>query len=156
MKSAPPTAWEEAVSGIAGPIFGSAAAAACWWYGHATGSGLAYGLAFTGFLLNLFNLIPILPLDGGRTAAALHPATWLIGLVGLVGLEMYQPTPIVPIILILGGIETWRRWKGRDTEASKAYYTLTAQQRQIMAMAYLGLIAFLVYAHHATYIKRSF
>jgi Zn-dependent protease len=156
MKSTPKTAWEEAVSGIAGPVFGSAAAVGCWWYAHATGSDLARALAFTGFFLNLFNLIPVLPLDGGRTAAALHPATWVVGLLGLLGLEIYRPTPVIPIVLVLGAFEMWRRWKGRNTEASKTYYALTGEQRRIIAVAYLGLIVFLVFAHHATYVKRTF
>ena len=42
------------------------------------GSGLLRALAFTGFFLNLFNLIPMVPLDGGRAAAALHPSIWLL------------------------------------------------------------------------------
>jgi Zn-dependent protease len=156
MKSAPRTAWEEAVSGIAGPIAGTIGSLACWWYADHTHSSLFLALAFTGFFLNLFNLIPILPLDGGRTAAALHPAIWALGLVGLLALEIYRPTPLIPIILIIGGLETWRRWKGRNTEASRTYYDLTSQQRQIIAVAYLGLIVFLVFAHHATYVKQSF
>jgi Zn-dependent protease len=155
MKSAPRSAWEEAISGIAGPIAGTVGACGCWWYAHATGSSFWLALAFTGFFLNLFNLMPVLPLDGGRTAAALHPAIWALGLAGLVVLEFYRPTPILPIILILGGIEMWRRWKGRNTDASRAYYKLTPEQRRVIAVLYLGLIVFLVFAHHATYVKRT-
>ena len=36
-------------------------------------SELLVALGFTGFFLNLFNLAPISPLDGGRIVAAIHP-----------------------------------------------------------------------------------
>ena len=156
MRQQPKSAWHEAVSGIAGPVFGAAAAAGFWWYSDQTGSGLLRALAFTGFFLNLFNMIPVLPLDGGRAAAALHPVMWLVGLVGLVGLMLYHPNFVIMLILILGGTEAWRRFRGRNTAESRAYYTLTRQQRQIMTVAYFGLIAVLVLAMHATYAHRTF
>ena len=156
LKEQPKSAWEEAVSGIAGPVFGAAAAAACWWYAHETGSQFALGLAFIGFFLNLFNLLPIVPLDGGRAAAAIHPGLWVAGLAGLLALEIWRPTPIIPIILIFGGIEAWRRFKGRNTAESRAYYDLTGDQRRIMAFAYLGLVILLVFAMHGTYVHRTF
>jgi Zn-dependent protease len=83
MKETPRTVYDEALSGIAGPAFGAAAAALVWWQADSRGSAFLLALAYTGFLLNLFNLLPVLPLDGGRTAAALHPATWAVGLLGL-------------------------------------------------------------------------
>jgi len=155
MRQAPKSAWHEAVSGIAGPMFGAAAAAVCWWWGDVTGSGLLHALAFTGFFLNLFNLIPMLPLDGGRAAAALHPSIWLLGLIGLVALMLYHPNFVILLILLLGGREAWRRYRGRNTEESRAYYALTSQQRRIMTFAYFGLIALLVLGMHATYAQRA-
>ena len=130
MRQAPKSAWHEAVSGIAGPMFGAAAAAGFWWWSGQNGSGLLRALAFTGFFLNLFNLIPMVPLDGGRAAAALHPSIWLLGLLGLIALMLYHPNFIILLILILGGREGWRRFRGRNTAESRAYYTLTRQQRQ--------------------------
>ena len=41
--------------------------------GYATGSDFWRALAYIGFFLNLFNLLPVLPLDGGRAMAALSP-----------------------------------------------------------------------------------
>jgi len=156
MRQAPKSAWHEAVSGIAGPMFGAAAAAGFWWYSEQTGSGMLRALAFTGFFLNLFNMIPMVPLDGGRAAAALHPSIWLLGLAGLIALMLYHPNFIILLILILGGREAWRRYRGRNTAESRAYYALTRQQRQIMTAAYFGLIALLVLGMHATYAHRAF
>ena len=57
--------WRNALVAFAGPAAGGLAAAACWWIGSATHSSLLHALAYTGFLLNLFNLLPIGILDGG-------------------------------------------------------------------------------------------
>ena len=150
------SALAEARVGLAGPVLGTLGALVTAGIYLATGNEFWKALAFTGFFLNLFNLIPMLPLDGGRAAAALHPVMWLLGLVGLVALMLYHPNFVILLILILGGTEAWRRFRGRNTAESRAYYTLTRQQRQIMTVAYFGLIAVLVLAMHATYTHRTF
>jgi Zn-dependent protease len=149
MKEAPKTAYDEALSGIAGPVFGVAAAFATLGLGEAYGSTLLRALAYTGFFLNLFNLLPVLPLDGGRTVAALSPKLWFAGLLMLLGYEVWRPSPVIPIVLLLGGFELWRRWKGRDTEASRIYYALTAEQRVQIGVGYVALIVVILWAMHS-------
>jgi Zn-dependent protease len=155
MKSAPRSVYEEAESALAGPLLGTAGALALAWVAHAEGSDLLRSLAFTGLLINLFNLLPALPLDGGRVAGALHPAIWVVGLLALLGLEIYRPSPILLLVLLLGGYELWHRWRGRNTEASRAYLDLTSQQRMRVGTAYVGLVVVLLIAAHATYIPRT-
>ncbi|MDX6215201.1 MAG: hypothetical protein QOG99_785, partial [Frankiales bacterium] len=89
MKSSPRTAYDEALSGIAGPMFGAVGAFAVLGLAGYEDSDFLRALAYTGFLLNLFNLLPFLPLDGGRTAAAVSPKLWIVGLVGLLAYEIY-------------------------------------------------------------------
>ena len=60
--------WRHALIALAGPFTGGLGAAACWAAGEANGSSLLRALGFTGFLLNLFNLIPVGILDGGAIA----------------------------------------------------------------------------------------
>src|SRR2546427_10083525 len=79
MKQMPHNAWREARLAIAGPILGSLGALALYIAGVADNSPHLKGLAFLGFLINLFNLLPVIPLDGGRISAALHPAMWFLG-----------------------------------------------------------------------------
>ena len=153
MKQLPDDAWKEARVALAGPILGSAGAAVCWAAAEITGSELLLGLAFVGFFLNLFNLIPIVPLDGGRAAAALHPALWFVGLVAMVALLVLRPNPILGIIVVLGALELWNRWRGRN--AAGDYYRLTRGQRATVAVVYLGLAAVLALAMSATYVERS-
>jgi Zn-dependent protease len=146
MRGLPRDAWVEAKVGLAGPVLGSAGAAVVLALAHATGSQLLEAAAFTGFFLNLFNLLPVVPLDGGRAAAALHPLVWILGIAGLGVLAVWHPNPILFLILIIGGLEAWKRlrsWRAGDT-ATAEYYTVTRGQRTAVAITYLGLAALLV------------
>jgi len=154
MKELPDDAWKEARVALAGPILGSVGAAACWVAAEATDSEVLMGLAFVGFFLNLFNLIPIVPLDGGRAAGALHPALWFVGLLMMVGLVVVNPNPLLLIIVLLGGLDLWRRWRERGEAGD--YYRLSVAQRVTVAVVYLGLVAVLALAMSATYVERDF
>src|SRR5215831_14979823 len=154
MRELPDDAWKEARVALAGPILGSLAAAAVWVAAEASGSEFLLALAFVGFFLNLFNLIPIVPLDGGRAAAALHPAIWLIGLVLMVGLAVVRPNPILFLIVVIGGLELWKRWRDRGEKAE--YYRLAVSQRLAVAVVYLGLIIALGVAVAETHVPRHF
>lgn len=149
MKSTPKSAYDEALSGIAGPVFGTVGAFAALGLSEIYSSELLRVVAYVGFFLNLFNLMPVLPLDGGRTVAALSPKLWLVGLVGLLAYEVYRPSPVIPIILLIGGFELYRRWKGKDSPESRLYFALTAQQRLNIGGGYLALVGTLLWAMHS-------
>jgi Zn-dependent protease len=155
LKRLPDNAWAEAKVAIAGPILGSLGAAATWGIGEAIDSELLVALAFTGFFLNLFNLAPLTPLDGGRIVAAIHPALWIVGLVLLVGLAIVAPNPILILILILGGLEAWRRWQHRRDPVGAAYYRVTSAQRWATGISYLVLAALLTLGMSATFVERD-
>jgi Zn-dependent protease len=154
MRELPDDAWKEAKVALAGPILGSVGAAACWIAGEATGSELLVALAFTGFFLNLFNLIPIVPLDGGRAAGALHPVLWFVGLLLMVGLVVAYPNPILILIVVIGGLDLWKRWRARGDAGD--YYRLSVSQRVTVAVVYLGLVAALGLAMSVTHVERTF
>jgi Zn-dependent protease len=156
MKELPKNAWREAQVALAGPIVGTAGAAVVWAAGEAYDSNFLRAMAFVGFLINLFNLLPIVPLDGGRAVAALHPAMWLVGLAGLVALTIYRPNPILLVIVILGGLELWNRWQARHEPAAAAYYRIAPWQRVAVATVYLGLAAFLAFGMSETHVPRDF
>jgi Zn-dependent protease len=148
----------EARVGLAGPVLGSLGAAALIPVYLATGDDLWRALAFTGFFLNLFNLLPVLPLDGGRAMAAMAPWMWFLGFAGLVVVAFTFHNPIILLILLLGGMETWRRWKLRrsGTEEQQDYYRVSRGTRLAVAVVYIGLIAALSYGMHATHLARTF
>jgi Zn-dependent protease len=145
----------EARVGLAGPILGSIATLVPLGIWLATGSDFWQALAFIGFFLNLFNLLPILPLDGGRAMAALSPWVWLVGLIGLVAMVFFFPSPILLLILLLGGYESWRRWKERNTPEGRAYHRIPARTRALVAATYLALIVALAIGTSATHLERG-
>ena len=151
----PHNAWNEAKLAIGGPILGSLGAAAIWAAGAATDSNHLKALAFLGFLINLFNLLPVVPLDGGRIVGALHPALWVVGFLALLGLVFLSPNPILIIILIFSGMELWQRWKARNHPELQDYYRVTRSQRAIIAVLYFGLAILLVLGMEATHLPRD-
>jgi Zn-dependent protease len=153
MKELPDDAWKEARVALAGPILGSVGAAAFWIAGEAWDSDLLVALGFVGFFLNLFNLIPIVPLDGGRAAAALHPVFWFVGLVMIVGLALATRNPLLVLIAVLGGFDLWHRWRTRGEAGD--YYRLETWQRATVGVVYLGLAGVLGVAMSASYVERD-
>src|SRR5256714_10217145 len=63
LRENPRDAWHEARLALAGPILGSLGAAAIYLAGVAEDSNRLKAIAFLGFFLNLFNLLPFVPLD---------------------------------------------------------------------------------------------
>jgi Zn-dependent protease len=157
MKEMPKNALAEARVGLAGPVLGSLGALAALGVYAGTGSTLFLGLAYVGFLLNLFNLLPMLPLDGGRAVGAMSPAFWILGIVMMVALLFVTPlNPIFLLILALvafsGGKEIWRRWKMRNTPEGQAYNDIELRYRVMVGLVYFGLIAVLALLMAITYV----
>ncbi len=147
----------EARVGLAGPVLGTLGAAACIPLAEATGNDLFRALAFIGFFLNLFNLLPVTPLDGGRAMAALSPWMWFVGLFLFAVLAFTRPNPVILLILLVGAYDTYRRWKAYRAGGpeSRAYYKVPPRQRALTLAVYLGLVALLVFGMDATYLDRD-
>ena len=146
----------EARVGLAGPILGSIASLVPLAIWQATGEEFWQALAYVGFFINLLNLIPVLPLDGGRAMAALSPWVWWLGYAGMVGLTFAFPNPILILILLLGGVESWRRFKERNSPEAKAYHAIPARTRALVAITYLALAAALAFGVSETFLERDF
>jgi len=148
----------EARVGLAGPILGSIGSVLCIVIWKATGNDIWRALAFTGFFLNLFNLLPVVPLDGGRAMAAMAPWMWFVGFAAMIPLAILFPNPIILLILLFAGYETYKRWKLRQAggEKQRAYYKVRPLDRALVAAVYLGLIALLVVGMDATTLTRTF
>jgi Zn-dependent protease len=157
-KSLGENAVAEARVGLAGPILGSIGSAAFILVWHATGNDIWRALAFTGFFLNLFNLLPVVPLDGGRAMAAMAPWLWFVGFAALIPLAFVFPNPIILLIIVIGGFETYKRWQLRHSGSvqQRAYYRVSRVDRALIAAVYLSLIALLLVGMHATNLPRTF
>ena len=151
------SALAEARVGLAGPVLGTIGCGIPAAIAFATGEDFWYALAFTGFLLNLFNLLPVIPLDGGRAMAAMAPWMWFVGFGIVVLLVLVWPNPLLVLIALLAGLELYRRWKSRRSgeEGNAAYYRVAPRHRLAVGAVYLGLIVVLVVGMDLTFIDRS-
>lgn len=139
MKEMPPNAATESTIALGGPMLGTLSALLCIPLYFLTGSDLFLALAYIGFMLNLFNLIPIHPLDGGRIVASISPWLWLIGvpLALIVSLRFFNP--IIVVVLALGCIRLFEQFKTKDT----SYYSISTSVRWVIAALYFGIITIL-------------
>ena len=128
----------EARVAIAGPLLGSLAAFICFLLG-ASGHGKLYtALAQAGFIINLFNLIPLSPLDGGRLAAVISPRLWLLGAPLLGALFLWRPSPLLLLIALVAAPQVIAVLRGRVSERA----TLADGSEKIRyGLQYLGLAA---------------
>jgi Zn-dependent protease len=149
------SALAEARVGLAGPILGSLGCALL--LPLTAGDDFWRALVFTGFFINLINLVPVVPFDGGRAMAAMAPWMWFIGFGLMVVAVIAFPNPILILFLLLGGMETWRRWKVRRSgeEGNESYYRVTPRQRLIVGAVYVGLIVLLALGMDATFLDHS-
>jgi len=155
MRGAPANALQEAYIGLGGPLAGTAAATACMLYGMAgVGQPFWIAAAYAGFFINLFNMIPVVPLDGGRVAAAISPRIWVFGLVLLVVLafafHLNLWNPLLLIIVLLSLPRVVAAWRG---QIDPHYYALTQPQRIGIMVAYFSLTGYLVAATMMTHAR---
>ena len=149
LRERPANAKVEAVVGIAGPIAGTLGALGCYLAYQQTHSQLMLELAYFGFLINLFNLLPVPPLDGGRITAAVSPWIWLAGLGALVWMFVhdYQQNGYFNWILILVAFYAFPRIKqtlkarGRFDE----YYNISKASSWTIGTMYVALAGLLIF-----------
>jgi Zn-dependent protease len=144
MKNKPHNVETEAYVGLAGPLVGTLGALACYYFARETDDRLLLSIAYSGFMINLFNLIPVSPLDGGRITAVLSPRIWLAGAPMLMAMFFYRPSPLL-ILLGLAAIPQLRAAWRYDPKAPEnaAYYGISAEDRLTYAGFYLALVVFL-------------
>ena len=134
----------EAYVALAGPVVGTIGALVVYLWGRSSDSGILLAIAYAGLFLNLFNLIPISPLDGGRITAVLSPRVWLVGAPVMLGILLYRPSPMLFIIAVLSFPQLVRAWN-YDAKAPEnvAYYSTPLQTKLEYGVIYLALTALL-------------
>lgn len=145
LKEAPKDAWIEAQVGIGGPLIGSLGAFACLFLYIYTREPFYLALAYVGFILNLFNLIPMGMLDGGRVVAAISPALWLVGAIISLGLLFCTFNIILLLIFVLCLPKVFMLFREK-TEEERRYYTVSFFRRAIISFLYFGLAGVLAIA----------
>ena len=152
MKDLPHDAETEAHVGLGGPLLGTVGAFGCYVVGQHFQQPLWLALAYVGFLLNLFNLIPVSPFDGGRITAVLSPRIWFLGVPVLIALFALRPSPILILVAFLAAPQLMKAWR-YDPQApeNRAYYGVTNTVRWQYATWYIGLAACLAVMMEVTH-----
>jgi Zn-dependent protease len=135
LKGQPRSPREEATIALAGPVAGAAASAACAGLYLFTHQRLFLALAYGGFFLNLFNMTPLPPLDGGRAAAVFSRRAWWVGLFVIAAMFILTKTPQ----LLLIGVFALSHGLGRNRPSVEA----PPEVRRDVAASFFGLCAFL-------------
>ena len=142
----------EAYVGIAGPVAGTFAAMACYYVAEYTHSQLMLALAYAGFMINLFNLIPLSPLDGGRITAIISPKVWWLGVPILIGLFVMNHSPMLLLIAIMAIPHLMATFRGGPHGLPERYYDVPLSTRVSYGLYYLGLAAFLGIMSYETHL----
>ncbi|HEY6537570.1 MAG TPA: site-2 protease family protein [Candidatus Dormibacteraeota bacterium] len=144
MRRAPASVEQEATMALAGPALGTAAAWACVLVGAAQNSEFWAALGYLGCVLNLFNLIPASPLDGGRVTAAVSKWANLVGL-GLLALYAVWAfrsgtalSPVIAIIVVFAIFGTVSRF--RQARRHPEYLAVPIHRRWLFLGAYLAIV----------------
>jgi Zn-dependent protease len=140
----------EAVIAAAGPVFGFLATMAVYLWALAQAVptqavAFAFSLSYFGFFVTLFNLIPMVPLDGGRIASAISKWFNLAGLAVFGALLLTQLAgatlfnPFLLLIFLVGGYSVWHRF--RAARQGREAPPLPAATRAVIGVGYIALVA---------------
>jgi Zn-dependent protease len=152
MKDLPHNAETEAYVGLGGPLLGTVGAIAAYFWARDTGTDWLLAVAYAGFFLNLFNLIPISPFDGGRITAVLSPRIWLLGVPVLLALFWWRPSPMLLLMALLAAPQAWKAWTWRSSDPlAQTYYAVPTAQKWTYGLIYIGLAGFLAVMTHDTH-----
>lgn len=148
LKGNPQDALMEAQIAYAGPLFGALGATACLGLYYLTGHPLYLAVASFTLLINLFNMVPVAPLDGGRIVTAISPYVWLLGLVIMTVWFFYSFNFIMLLAIIFGGYRLFHDWKLIGTSA---YYQVSNNARLGMGLLYITLLIYLGVGYSLTH-----
>ncbi len=149
MKQMPQNARDEAEVGIAGPVAGAIASSVCLLIARMPLANEIWApLAYFGFFMNLINLIPIVPFDGGRVLAAIDRRVWILGFIALLAFQIWSWLNgsfsfWLLIFVVMAAMQLWSRGTNTSTVGGKAYYDVPVSARITLSLLYFGLAAVL-------------
>jgi Zn-dependent protease len=149
MKELPASARDEAFMAFGGPLLGTIGAVAALVVGMVLGVPVLIQASTFAFFLNLFNLIPLAPLDGGRISMAIDRRLWVLGAAMLVyaafsfGLNGFNL-----LIMLFIGMQAYQDIQMRKVMAvnQPSYFDVGFGTKLTYTVAYLALAGFLFQA----------
>jgi Zn-dependent protease len=119
--------------------------------GAATQDRFWYACADLSAFLNLFNVIPMPPFDGGRIVAALWPPLWIVGFALFVGFAVFVHLPILFVLVIglLGLPAMTSAWRGHVDPRAEAMTFAARVRISVWYLATLFGLFFVMAQSHA-------
>ena len=148
MRGRPVNSYHDALVALGGPVLGTAGTLPVLLYGLSTGSQFALALSQWGCMINLFNLLPIGMLDGGRIAGALSKWTLPVGIgLSAAGIYAFPHNPILYLTAISACASTYSRFFGSESGTDRErFYNISRDKQLIIASSYFGLIGLLAFS----------
>lgn len=126
----------------AGPLVGGLASVALYWLGVNTGHDYLIMAASTGFFLNLLQLVPVRPFDGGFIAEGISKWLMIPGILILVVVALNWHALMLTIITFVAVLQTIHRFRAGSRYDS---VKVSIWQRVLVTLAYFGLAWALAY-----------
>lgn len=147
----PKTQRDNFVISAAGPLLGGIAAGIMFLLALNSGNPLLMKAATLGFLLNVFQLIPVPPFDGGHMVLPIHRQLWKVGAVFIVAYSVwaaFNGNFMLPVMVIMfwGGIRDYIKETDRKMEENPENYYVPTGERVVYALVYVALTAGLAFA----------
>jgi len=135
LKQRPANPVEDARIGLAGPFWGLGAAVVSYGAFLITGWPILAAIAKVGAWINLFNLLPVWQLDGGRAFHALsRPQRWIAA----AGLAVAWVATHEGLLVLLALVAAFRAWGGQAPASEEG-----AKGDRATLVQYLALVALL-------------
>jgi len=135
LRQFPATVGQDARVGLAGPVWGLGAGLVAYAVFLGTGAPIWGAIARTAGWINLFNLIPVWQLDGGRGFRALARAQrWTAA----AALALAWALTAQPLLLLLGAVAVWRAFL--DSPAEPDPQVLALYAALVLSLGWLSMI----------------
>jgi Zn-dependent protease len=159
LRARPRDAWTSALFASGGPIAGAIIGWICLLVGFQYHADFLIAAASVSFVINIFNLIPVPPFDGGTMCAAISTWFWLLGLI-ILGFalvyfhSLYTSMFIIIIVVFMTLPRLKQTFYEEASEEMQAYYNTHISNRLSMAVIYLAVLGVLLlgYGHASGYL----
>ena len=148
--TAPDDLEQDAYIALAGPLTGLGLAAACYAIGDVTHDRFWFACADLSAFLNLFNMLPVPPFDGGRIIGAVWPPLWIAGFLLFIGFAIVWHIPLLFIVIIgaLGLPSILAAWRGHvDPRAANMTFGARGRVSVWYLATVLGLLVVMSQSH---------
>ena len=149
LKDIPRDAITEAQIALGGPFLGSIASLIIFIIGYYYQDSALIYIAYAGFIVNLFNLTPVNPLDGGKIVSAISKKAWIIGFLILLAVSILFPSPSMILMMFFSLIFLL---KSNKNNQNINYYNVPYSMKVLFICCYFALVIFLAYASFETYL----